>query len=408
MQNARITTPAGDQPVRTCIIIAGMHRSGTSATARVVNLLGADIAGDLASAAVGINDRGFWESPAIFGIHDELMHTLDSSWDDPFPLADRWLETGAARQAKRLIVERLAKDFADSRLFVVKDPRLGRLLPLWLEILDELAIEPIVVIPFRNPLEVAASLEKRDRLPVAQSILLYIQSNLEAEHASRGRTRLFHPYDALVSDWRGFADKLAEVGGPSREALSAETISQIDGFLTGELHRHKFSRSDLAASAHAPATIVEMYDRMVEAAATGNDDALHGAFDGIWANMREATISWRGRVAAQVEGLRREFALLGEELKAELRLRDAELEQLRAQLRQRDAGLEVLSAELRRHGGELADLRAELRTVRTELIEAEHAHTQTREAYAGLLRSTSWRITAPLRAVKRVTSRLLF
>jgi hypothetical protein len=37
--------PLGDMPARPrlCVIVAGMHRSGTSAAARVVNLLRADI-----------------------------------------------------------------------------------------------------------------------------------------------------------------------------------------------------------------------------------------------------------------------------------------------------------------------------------------------------------------------------
>jgi hypothetical protein len=134
-------------PARTCIIVAGMHRSGTSATARVVNLLGADIASDLMPSITGDNDRGFWESVTTFNLHERLLTGLGSGWDDPYPLPDGWLETDAAREAKRGIVDHLDKEFGESKMFVVKDPRLTRLLPLWLEALDELAIAPIIVIP---------------------------------------------------------------------------------------------------------------------------------------------------------------------------------------------------------------------------------------------------------------------
>ena len=74
--------------MRKCIVIAGMHRSGTSAIARVVNLLGADIAGDLMMAVAGVNDRGYWESNTLFAIHHRLLRELGSRWDDPFPLPD--------------------------------------------------------------------------------------------------------------------------------------------------------------------------------------------------------------------------------------------------------------------------------------------------------------------------------
>src|SRR5262249_27380212 len=138
---------------------------------------------------------------------------LGSAWHDPFPLAAGWRDTGAAHEAKRAIRDQIEKEFGDSRMFVVKDPRLTRVLPLWLEVLDELSIQPIIVIPFRNPIEVAASLERRDGLPLAQSLLAYLQGNLEIERASRGRRRLFQLYDDLISDWRVFAEKLAAIGG---------------------------------------------------------------------------------------------------------------------------------------------------------------------------------------------------
>src|SRR5262245_28898391 len=161
---------------RICIIVAGTHRSGTSAVTRVVNLLGADITRDLMPALAGNNDRGFWESNAVVDIHDRLLHTLGSSYDDPLPLPDRWFETDAALEARRELADEIKKDFSDSRLFVVKDPRITRLLPLWLSLLDELGIEPVVAILVRNPLEVAASLSKREGFSPAQSFLMYVRS----------------------------------------------------------------------------------------------------------------------------------------------------------------------------------------------------------------------------------------
>jgi hypothetical protein len=90
--------PSGGAPnarQRTCVIVAGMYRSGTSATARVVNLLGADITKELVPASIGNNDRGFWEPIRIVKIHDRLLDALGSSCDDPLPLPERWLKSAA-------------------------------------------------------------------------------------------------------------------------------------------------------------------------------------------------------------------------------------------------------------------------------------------------------------------------
>src|SRR4051812_2057002 len=138
---------------RLCILVVGMHRSGTSAVTRVINLLGASIARDLTPPQANNNERGFWESESIIRIHDELLIALGAAWDYPFQLPNNWLQSSFVQEAKRKLAERIIDDFADSRTLVVKDPRMARLLPLWLELLGELKIEPLLVVPFRNPLE---------------------------------------------------------------------------------------------------------------------------------------------------------------------------------------------------------------------------------------------------------------
>ena len=56
------TTSAGaasDRP--TAVLILGMHRSGTSALTRVLNLLGVELGSELMAAAEDNNETGFWE-----------------------------------------------------------------------------------------------------------------------------------------------------------------------------------------------------------------------------------------------------------------------------------------------------------------------------------------------------------
>jgi hypothetical protein len=286
---------------RTCIVVAGTHRSGTSAATRVVNLLGADITRKLAPATPGVNDRGFWESTAIYPMHDELLHGLGSSWDDPFPLAGGWMETSVARRSKHRIIAEIEEDFADSAFFVIKDPRLVQLLPLWLEILDELAIEPIVVIPFRNPLEVALSLAKLYRISRAKSNLMYVHGYLAVELASQGRRRVLVDYEQLLANWRGFAETLGRIVGPRLPSPNAVAIKEIESFLTKDLHRNRTSHEGLAREPGIALTIVQIYDRMIEAAKTGDDAALQSAFVPLRAAVAEATKLYKDLVITERE-----------------------------------------------------------------------------------------------------------
>jgi hypothetical protein len=339
------------------IIVTGMHRSGTSATTRLINLLGADIARDLMPACEE-NSRGFWESMAVLQIHDGLLHRLGSSWDDPMPLPDGWIDTEGARQARSDLAQVLTSQFSGSKIFVAKDPRASRLLPLWLDLFAELAVTPVVVIGFRNPLEVALSLRARNQFALAKSLLIYARSHLEVERASRHEQRIFVHYEQMLADWRPFSQKLRQIVGPLLPPASPESTAEIGNFLDRDMQHYRCTYEELAGTPTIASPIVEMYRRMCEASGTGNESPLCESFDRLERIVTDATTLFQGVVAAGEES-RRELAdqvmahesrtaTLSEALAAEsteMARVKAELEAARCQGVALAAALEVRSAE---------------------------------------------------------------
>ncbi len=65
----------------TAIIVLGMHRSGTSALAGALALLGVDMGRSLLAPADD-NVRGLWEHEELVRLHDRLLSAFESSWDD--------------------------------------------------------------------------------------------------------------------------------------------------------------------------------------------------------------------------------------------------------------------------------------------------------------------------------------
>jgi hypothetical protein len=290
-------------PARLCIIVCGMHRSGTSALTRVVNLLGADIAGDLIPAH-SENIRGYWESAAVIRIHDDLLNAIGCAKDDPLdPISflAGWDSSRAAQCAKRRIANLIARDFAGSSSFVVKDPRVSRFLSLWIDVLEDMYIEPIILIPFRNPLEVAASLAQRAAVPLSKALLLYFHSYLETELASRKVPRLFIQYNELLRDWRSCQNRISELAGERLPSPPAATSAKIDQFLTNDLRHHRFSREQLANHPGVSTDLVEMFDRMSEAAETGDDRRLREALDCFRAIHEQVGVLYRGLVVSERE-----------------------------------------------------------------------------------------------------------
>ncbi len=180
----------GKQPQgsRTAIVVLGMHRSGSSFLSRSLNLVGAALPQTLIGAS-DHNSVGHYESQAVKTINDRILSACRSSWNDWRPVAfdtlsgaDRAALVGEARDV-------VIAEFGAAPLFVLKDPRICRLMPFWDEVLGSLDIAVRPILGLRNPIEVAASLEARDGFAPDYSHFMWLRHMLDAEADSRGRAR---------------------------------------------------------------------------------------------------------------------------------------------------------------------------------------------------------------------------
>jgi hypothetical protein len=183
---------------------------------------------------------------------------------------------------------------------------------LWVELLEDLGISPIVVLPFRNPLEVAASLAQRDRLSLPKALLLYFCAALEAELASRPLPRVFVRYDHLLQDWRPFARRLAQISRARFSPPSEGVASTIEQFLTTDLYHHRFSREQMTRQPEIPAAIVELFDGMSEAATTGDESKLCASFDHLRASADAMTRLYHRYAVAELQDLRQQLMQIRE------------------------------------------------------------------------------------------------
>jgi hypothetical protein len=146
---------------RTGLLVLGMHRSGTSAFARVLNLLGAGLPTRVVGANSS-NERGHWEPKAVVETNDVLLSELGSRWADWRRLP---LDSICHSRSGQMITEikrAIEEEFCQEKLFVLKDPRICRFVPFYLRAMCDLGIEPRSILVFRNPLAVAASLGARN------------------------------------------------------------------------------------------------------------------------------------------------------------------------------------------------------------------------------------------------------
>ena len=150
---------------RTLIVIAGMHRSGTSLLAQIIHAAGAWLGEDIERQPAPSNRSGHWEHAAVWRIHEHLLDTFGQGWGAPVgPLPHRWAEWPEARAARRELTALAAINLTHTGSWAFKDPRVTRLLPLWTDIAGALDADLRVVAGHRGPRSVVASLRNRDAM----------------------------------------------------------------------------------------------------------------------------------------------------------------------------------------------------------------------------------------------------
>ncbi|MBV8054797.1 MAG: hypothetical protein JO071_06095, partial [Deltaproteobacteria bacterium] len=273
---------------RSCVLVLGAHRSGTSALARTISLLGADLPTNLLEPQAD-NPTGFWESRDHMVLNDELLVRLGLRWDSL--LNARWnlLDSASFARYRDRIIELLHRDFESSRLFVLKDPRLCRLLPIWRSALEQFGAEPKCILIIRHPLEVAGSLAARNGTPLQSGLLIWLRHVLEAECSSRDLNRVFVSYELLLNDWRAAALRISQVLNIEWPRTAAEAASEIDAFLERNSQHHILGELIYnGVEAAGPIPAVRRIYEIAYAAARGDTVDVAATFDELRIFVSEA------------------------------------------------------------------------------------------------------------------------
>jgi hypothetical protein len=213
-----------------------MHRSGTSALTRVLNLLGLPLGQPLMPPHPGNNEAGFWELAGAVAINDRLLDLIGVPWDCPDSLAPAWLEE-IPQQVFHDAAALIDGNFSDIPAFVLKDPRICRLWPFWLQVFSNMGVRTVAAHLLRPPAEVTASLMTRDRFSPERCASLWIRYTLEAEAVSS--ERILIAYDTLLSDPAGTIDDLRRWFSEVGIGLGNPAYGEIGAFLQPSLRHHR-------------------------------------------------------------------------------------------------------------------------------------------------------------------------
>lgn len=345
---------------RTCILVMGMHRSGTSALGGVLGLLGSALPAHLLEGD-GNNREGYFESAPLNALNSEILAALGSRWDDWRALdasADFPKRAAFEDRARNL----LEKEFGSASQFVFKDPRNCRIGAFWRPLLREARCRVVALHTLRNPWEVAASLARRDRMMTEEGLLLWLRHTLEAEWLTRDLPRFHTSYDLLMKDWRDLAERAAPALGLTWTHGPDEAAARINNFLARDLRHFDFS---LPEEHGAWAWMRETHDIFARWSVTGETAADRARLDTVRLQLDQAEPALQILLEAAGRREKRLRALVEES--AELAARVA-----RAESGWRKASEQLADLQILTHGV----CRADVEHLEARLKSAEEALQQ--------------------------------
>ncbi len=223
---------------RVAIVVIGMHRSGSSALARLLSLVGAALPTRLMTPTEW-NETGHWEPQHVAEFNNVVLASVDATWDSPFGLGmnanRRAVFEPFVERARSILVE----EYGDAPLIVLKEPRISLLADMWVKALEAENYTCKFVITLRSPSEVAASLRKRDGFPLDKGLLLWGAYQASSELLTRSYDRVFCRYDDVLTRPAAVIDEIEAALGIEFPRRTAKAQAEMDLFVRPDMkHNH--------------------------------------------------------------------------------------------------------------------------------------------------------------------------
>lgn len=352
------------------IIVLGMHRSGTSAVARLLNMMGAYFAPErMELPATEANPKGYWERRDIINLNEDIFTALGITWDNisQFKSADITpdIQTRYESLAREIILGLDA-----NRPWMIKDPRLCLLLPFWRPQFEV----PVCVYVHRCPIQVAQSLKKREKFSFMLSVALWEKYTLHSLANCADMPKILVHHDEVMKNPVAAVKKLhQDLLDCDIQGLRLPSDKEIQAFIDPKLFQQRGdSQLQKAYLNHQQTLLVEAFEqgRIFEL------EPLPKLSDGASEILQE----YQNQFVAQQEAIR---------LQQQIGQRDQQLIQREQQLAQRDDEIAQLTEEMALREQEIAQHIkeiTELQKNRQDLKQALQAEKAQAAQYQNQLR----------------------
>jgi len=231
-------------PSSRAVLVIGMHRSGTSALARGLQMLGVYLGNNFLDTRPD-NPTGYWEDKNIYELNERLLAALGLKWEEVALIDDTRWHRPQVEVLRAEAVEYLRSEFVRHPLWGFKDPRTIRLLPFWQSVLRRLDVHERYLVVIRNPRSVAQSLLKRHGMDEITAHFLWLVYMVPYLSEIAGKPFIVADYDMVMADPRQQIERIARgLKIPLDEGVTAAIEQFANDFLDPNLRHSFFKESD--------------------------------------------------------------------------------------------------------------------------------------------------------------------
>lgn len=405
------------------IVVLGMHRSGTSAITRGLQVLGVGLGDRLIPPIEGNNAKGFFEDIDLNAFNSEMLQAIDSDWHYVSPIDAS--DVDALRKKGYFIraVELICLKVGDAPIFGFKDPRVAKLLPFWKEVFEHCQFDVGYVLALRHPLSVVKSLAKRDGFDSEKSYMLWLGHVLTSLSNTEGYMRVLVDYDQLMNAPERELERIAKCLALQIDPNELQRYKSE--FLDEGLRHTVYNLSDLLLDDTCPPLVHEIYTDLLDVATDIRriDDAELQSKIALWIKefyRLKSNLHLVDRFSRQIVDLTQVVAERDGHIvniNQELTERDRQIAGLSHVVVEKDKQIASLSQIMADQEGQIANLNqamaekylsynAHVKQLENAVFnnelrvqELERELDKKKRELDSIFRSRSWRLTAPFRVI---------
>jgi hypothetical protein len=243
------------------VFVVGMDRSGTSTATGLISLLGVCTPSgvDLIQAR-NENPKGVWESKSLVAFNRRVLATVGT--DERFPIA---LEPGWEDDPR---LERLRANAAGAvrEVFPVspwvwKDPLHCLVFAFWRK---ALAVQPVVVLMHRNPLEIAASAQRAWGREKIYGLALWERYLRQAVAQIEGLPVLVMSYDQILSEPLAWSEQVHGFLAGAGIRVDPPRERDVLSFVDPKLRHAHFALADVRRNDDVSGQQAALFEALVE------------------------------------------------------------------------------------------------------------------------------------------------